>query len=822
MTLLAMVCIIAVVHAVLWLSTSGNMLNAWIMSARFGSQAWLNRHVTDNPGQLQALPITSEDYVPHVGAMVRFMAWGKFVLLLGGAGALSVPFPSMIWLWALLSGLAIAATPLFEHWVMVQSLFDESSAPARPETTMQHRIRIGSCLLTAPLLWMTLWFAYTDPQHWRTLVATWPIVMHTSSLRDAVADCPPWLWAAACAVIALCGLWIAYCIGRLGGRLATRFSSPQFERYATSETILYLRSFTDEHIGIHTDFPDFESNTCLRTLLWPRVSFEELLSMCSWAVQGNMITVGRPGEWLPKAGAMRGYYDNDQWQQAIHTTALRAKAIILTLGATQSLGWEIRHIKEWGLLTKCTFVIPPLGSHQVRHRVRLALDALGVDHTEYDKIAAYPWQLPVAFTIIEDGTVVWFMSRGRNWLAYLGTVIMANVYENIAAQQRDDDQSDTTIAASGNAGQSDASVTSASEQATVQTSEQTAAQESQDIPQTDNKPTATEPTANRPPQAVRRAIAMARDGESLMKLHYYGEAANHFRQCVSQLESDPQTSDGNPDPQALAYVLWKQVDCDDRSPKSDRMDRHALDAIMNRLIATLDGLDYVWSGPFTMLRAPILQSTVYRLQYELMDELYDADDPQRLRRQYEIAKHGLDRAQAFGRSSLLIINAYSTLALTCMKIGKFEEMRDTARQMLHTASNAGNVPREAFAHLLLGTALARIDPSDRSQGDWRQEFREGIRRYLDCDDQAKAIRAASSFLTDALELHDYETGLEAARTGLLITPASDGEHREFFTRQEHDILAQHTFAHDPRTIVPLITLPNRRYDPPAATQESHH
>ncbi len=223
------------------------------------------------------------------------------------------------------------------------------------------------------------------------------------------------------AISAYALLLVAYLARRLGQRLAQRFASPQFENSATRNTVLYLRSFSDDRLSLYSPVTDGD----LRSLLWPRISFEEFVSYCAGAACGNLITIGRPGERLPRAGAWRSYFEDDAWQEAVRITMLCCGTILLTVGSTESLSWEIRHIKKWGMLNKCVFLIPPLSKKQFRKRLGLALDMLGVPADERSDEILDIGPFVAGFRILPEGAVQWLLCAGRDWGAYFFSIARA-------------------------------------------------------------------------------------------------------------------------------------------------------------------------------------------------------------------------------------------------------------------------------------------------------------------------------------------------------------------------------------------------------------
>ena len=62
---------------------------------------------------------------------------------------------------------------------------------------------------------------------------------------------------------------------------------------------------------------------------------------------GRFVAVGRPGEALPPAGAIRLYFPDHEWRDRIRQLMARASLVAIIMGDTQALLWEV----EQGLTT---------------------------------------------------------------------------------------------------------------------------------------------------------------------------------------------------------------------------------------------------------------------------------------------------------------------------------------------------------------------------------------------------------------------------------------------------------------------------------------
>jgi hypothetical protein len=73
---------------------------------------------------------------------------------------------------------------------------------------------------------------------------------------------------------------------------------------------------------------------------------------------GPVVTLGRPGDDLAFAGAARLYVSNANWQQAIRHLMMRSIAVVILVGRTEGLWWEINTALEVVSLNRLLFCFP--------------------------------------------------------------------------------------------------------------------------------------------------------------------------------------------------------------------------------------------------------------------------------------------------------------------------------------------------------------------------------------------------------------------------------------------------------------------------------
>lgn len=94
---------------------------------------------------------------------------------------------------------------------------------------------------------------------------------------------------------------------------------------------------------------------------WVRgeVSLEEALVKVLTDDYGPVVAIGRPGEWAPPLGAARHYVTGD-WQSEVRDWIHASRMIVVILGSTPGLGWELEQLLRLRVLPKVVLVLPPV------------------------------------------------------------------------------------------------------------------------------------------------------------------------------------------------------------------------------------------------------------------------------------------------------------------------------------------------------------------------------------------------------------------------------------------------------------------------------
>ena len=110
----------------------------------------------------------------------------------------------------------------------------------------------------------------------------------------------------------------------------------------TRPPVLYLRSFLDDGRG--RDISIWRQLTdALRSLV--NKTFEQRLALYAEPV-GPFVAIGRPGEELPELGAARMYVSNQDWQSVATDLMERSQLVVLQVGETRGLQWELDRVDE--------------------------------------------------------------------------------------------------------------------------------------------------------------------------------------------------------------------------------------------------------------------------------------------------------------------------------------------------------------------------------------------------------------------------------------------------------------------------------------------
>jgi hypothetical protein len=119
--------------------------------------------------------------------------------------------------------------------------------------------------------------------------------------------------------------------------------------------VTLLRSFSDDSLRAPRD--GFSSGP-----------FESYVALANWG-RGPVLAIGRPGERLPRFGACREYCSDDRWKSRVLELLQQSSRIVMVMGTTHAVAWELQQIVLHGHLHKTVYVIPP--DNDVEYRYKL-------------------------------------------------------------------------------------------------------------------------------------------------------------------------------------------------------------------------------------------------------------------------------------------------------------------------------------------------------------------------------------------------------------------------------------------------------------------
>jgi len=102
--------------------------------------------------------------------------------------------------------------------------------------------------------------------------------------------------------------------------------------------VLYLRSFRDDGVSLLAEQGGALRRRLMGALRLPAP--EERMARILSRV-GPLVAIGKPGEPLPELGAARLYVAHDQWQQKVTELMRRAALVVVRVGSSPGVLWEI-------------------------------------------------------------------------------------------------------------------------------------------------------------------------------------------------------------------------------------------------------------------------------------------------------------------------------------------------------------------------------------------------------------------------------------------------------------------------------------------------
>ena len=187
----------------------------------------------------------------------------------------------------------------------------------------------------------------------------------------------------------------------------SRASATRLRQLDQRPPILYLRSFHDDALPLPSVV---SARRPFLELFVPRGSdpFEEAVAW-ELAPYGPVVAVGRPGRSLASLGAARDHLADDEWQAGVIERMAAARAVVIAIGATRGLHWEIGAIVAHHHLAKTIFLFPPTGLTAHHERWRSTAGALRGAGTLVPPLPGDPDR---TLTAVLDGHGQWHVAEG--------------------------------------------------------------------------------------------------------------------------------------------------------------------------------------------------------------------------------------------------------------------------------------------------------------------------------------------------------------------------------------------------------------------------
>ena len=125
--------------------------------------------------------------------------------------------------------------------------------------------------------------------------------------------------------------------------------------------VLFLRSFLNDEIKMKAR----AANGRIWPENWVKITFEEVVTDHVWRY-GPVLAIGKPGDKLPPLGAARQYEPNETWQQTVEQLMAKASMVVVVVGRTEGVVWEIEKLVMLKLTSKLVLLFPPVPASDLR------------------------------------------------------------------------------------------------------------------------------------------------------------------------------------------------------------------------------------------------------------------------------------------------------------------------------------------------------------------------------------------------------------------------------------------------------------------------
>lgn len=174
------------------------------------------------------------------------------------------------------------------------------------------------------------------------------------------------------------------------GRRGLQHEAPTAEeamRRDPRPPVIYLRSFQDDGQALEAPFDPGGLGRRIATVLMhtPEQELADAL-----AHVGPVIAIGKPGEQLPELGAARLYVPHDSWQARVNALLDAAALVVLRVGSSPGVRWEIEQTLARVPPARRLFVL--LGSPAVLDAGAALLGPMIGHHLSWPDLPRTRWQ----------------------------------------------------------------------------------------------------------------------------------------------------------------------------------------------------------------------------------------------------------------------------------------------------------------------------------------------------------------------------------------------------------------------------------------------
>lgn len=202
-------------------------------------------------------------------------------------------------------------------------------------------------------------------------------------------------------------------LGTIGGgallwaRRRSARRGAEVRRLDARPPVLLLRSFGDDMMKLEKGAKWRSANDLFRK----GMTFERIVAK-QLGLIGPVIAIGKPGESLAPLGAARDYVSDDVWQREVEERMHESTLIVLMLGSSQGLAWELLRAHRLRLLRKLVLIFPPAENLDQRWRALLShTDAAGLvvlpDDLDVSRVVALGWDVDERPVALEGPRTEW-------------------------------------------------------------------------------------------------------------------------------------------------------------------------------------------------------------------------------------------------------------------------------------------------------------------------------------------------------------------------------------------------------------------------------